>query len=202
MSGYLWFDAEFTSLRLETAEVLQVALVATDADLHRLELPETDLRLFIRVQDPDAISPWVLENIPHIVAGSRSEQAVDAIEADRLMCDYVDRIFGPAPERISLRPLLAGNSVHNDWFMARRFFPGLLSRAHYRLLDVSGFKTQWETWFRMPSFDKENPTLLKEWFPGLSLPEGAKEHDAYFDVQASIAEMAFYRNRWTLRLGG
>jgi oligoribonuclease (3'-5' exoribonuclease) len=179
--------------------VLQIALVATDTDLARLELPETDIRLFIKVQDPEAISPWVLDNIPHIVSGSRSDQAVDAVEADRLLCDYVDRIFGPASAQISLRPILAGNSVHNDWFMIRRYFPGLLSRAHYRLLDVSGFKTQWETWFRMPPFDKENTDLLKAYFPQLTLPEGAKEHDAYFDVQASIAELAYYRSRWAVR---
>jgi oligoribonuclease len=199
MSGYLWFDAEFTSLRLETAEVLQVALIATDTAMQRLERPETDQRIFLRVQDPDSISPWVLDNIPHIVAGSRSEAAVDAVEADRILCDYVDRTFGLASPQIGLRPLLAGNSVHNDWFMIRRFFPGLLSRVHYRLLDVSGFKTQWETWFKRPSFNKENLVLLKEWFPGLSLPEGSREHDAYFDVQASIAELAFYRAHWTCK---
>jgi oligoribonuclease len=198
MSGLLWFDAEFTSLRLESAEILQVALIATDHELRRLAPPETDLRLFLRVQDPAGISPWVLEHIPHIVAGSRSTAAVDAVEADRRLCEYVDGVFGAAAEAIGQRPLLAGNSVHNDWFMARRFFPGLLSRTHYRLLDVSGFKNQWETWLRQPPFDKENLALLRECFPAFQFEDGAKEHDAYFDAQASIAELAYYRRRWAV----
>ena len=36
IAGYVWFDAEFSSLELERAALLQVAAVVTDAQLRPL----------------------------------------------------------------------------------------------------------------------------------------------------------------------
>ena len=191
--GYLWLDAEFSSLELETAEVLQVSLMATDARLNRLAPPEKDMNLFIRRTDDRGISPWVKENIPHIVKGCFGPKAVSVSDAEVRLCRYIDEVVGPVQVENDARPILAGNSVHNDWMLVRKYFPGVLRRAHYRLLDVSTLKTQWMDWAGKEPPPKQDPAFIREYFPGASLGEHMAEHDAYYDIQASVAELAFYR---------
>lgn len=196
--GYLWIDAEFSSLELEDAEILQVALMATDSNLKRLAPPEKDLVLFIKRPDTRGISPWVKEHIPHIVKGCMGPNAVSIDDAEVRLCGYIDQVMGPIKENPSDRPLIAGNSVHNDWYLFRRWFPGILRRSHYRLLDVSTFKTQWTDWWGQPIPPKDDPAFIRTHFPGACIQDGMAEHDAYFDIQASIAELAFYRSKLNL----
>ncbi len=191
--GYLWVDAEFSSLELEEAEILQVALMATDARLKRLAPPEKDLVLFIQRKDDRGISPWVKEHIPHVVRGCLGPTAVPLADAEVKLCRYIDAVIGPIREKAEERPLIAGNSVHNDWLLLRRFFPGVLRRAHYRLLDVSTLKTQWTDHFGGQPPDKKDPAFVRKWFPEAILREGMGEHDAHYDIQASVAELAYYR---------
>lgn len=193
--GYLWLDAEFSSLELEEAEILQVALMATDANLKRLAPPEKDLVLFIKRPNDRGISPWVKEHIPHIVRGCLGPKAVALADAEVKMCSYIDQVMGPIKESPSDRPLIAGNSVHNDWYLFRRLLPGILRRSHYRLLDVSTLKTQWTDHWQQPLPPKEDPAFIKRYFPEANLREDMAEHDAYFDIQASVAELAFYRKK-------
>jgi oligoribonuclease len=199
--GYLWLDAEFSSLDLETAEILQISLLATDADLNRLAPPEQDVNLFIKRTDDRGISPWVKENIPHIVKGCLGPDAVGLSDAEVRLCSYIDRVMGPIKEQPGDRPLIAGNSVHNDWHLLRRLMPGILNRAHYRLLDVSTLKTQWTDFWGRDVPPKEDPAFIRAHFPEARLDPGMEQHDAYFDIQASIAELAYYRKHLGLRKG-
>ena len=82
-SAYVWFDAEFTSLDLEQARLLQVAAIVTDTNLNRVAPPEADLNLCIRLEEGEVVSPWVAENLPGLVEKCRSEEAVSVGEADR-----------------------------------------------------------------------------------------------------------------------
>lgn len=191
--AYLWFDAEFSSLELENAEFLQVAMMATDANLQRLAPPEKDVNLFIKRSDTQGLSPWVKANIPHIVDGCLSPRAMTLEDAEIRLCSYVDRVVGPVKAETDARPLLAGNSVHNDWWLARRHLPSLMHRCHYRLLDVSCLKIQWMDLKGEAPPDKTNPDFIREWFPEAHLDARMAEHDAYYDIQASVAELAFYR---------
>ncbi len=192
--GYLWFDAEFSSLDLDQALLLQIALVITGPDLRRLLPVSRDVNLYLRLEAGDTVSPWVEKHIPHIVARCRSPQAVSLQEADAVLCAALRDAFGDlASAKISERPLLAGNSVHNDWAMARRLLPGFQSLTHYRLLDVSTLKTQWADAFGGTVPQKDTLEFVLRHCPGAVLEAGQAEHDAYFDVQASIAELAWYR---------
>jgi oligoribonuclease len=96
------------------------------------------------------------------------------------------------------RPVLAGNSVHNDWFLMRKFLPGFASRLHYRLLDVSTLKIQWMDAFGGEPFDKESIDQLNQYFPGGGI-DATNAHDALFDIKASIAELAYYRSSLELK---
>jgi len=191
-SAYVWFDAEFTSLDLDNARLLQVAAIVTDTNLHRIAPPEADLNLCIRLEEGEQVSPWVAENLAGLVARCRSSEAVSLQDADLQLAQLLDQYCGTPCEMMDQRPVLAGNSVHNDWFLMRRLLPLFGSRLHYRLLDVSTIKIQWQDWIGGEPFDKENARLLNQYFPDGGIAE-ANAHDALFDIKASIAELAFYR---------
>lgn len=197
-SAYVWFDAEFTSLELDEARLLQVAVIITDTDLRRIAPPEADLNLCIQLDAGEGVSPWVAEHLPKLVDQCRSDQAVSLQEADRKIADLLDQYCGTPCAEMSARPVLAGNSVHNDWFLMRKFLPEFDARLHYRLLDVSMLKIQWQDWLDQAPFDKESVAQLEHYFPGGGIDQ-ANAHDALFDIKASIAELSFYRSGLALK---
>jgi oligoribonuclease len=190
---YVWFDTEYSDLELEKAWLLQVAALITDSSLKRVLPQEYDVRLTIRLPDDVLLSPWVEQSLPSLIKACRLPNAVNIDEADSRLADYVDTVVGFPAERENQRPVLAGNSVHADWWLARRFLPRFLSRLHYRHLDVTAFKLEWKRLHPDVEFEKENPEIIRQYFPEAVLPVSACRHDAYYDVHASISEMAFYR---------
>jgi len=190
---YVWFDTEYSTLELESALLLQVAALITDTSLRRVLPPEQDVRLTIRLPEGQRISPWIEQNLPDLVRACRSSAAVDIAVADERLAAYVDVVAGLPAERVNQRPILAGNSVHADWWLIRRFLPNFLNRLHYRHLDVTAFKVEWMHLHPGVEFQKEDPETINRYFPGAVLPESGGRHDAYYDLQASIAELAFYR---------
>lgn len=190
---YVWFDTEYSSLELETASLLQVAAIITDTTLRRILTQERDLRLTIKFPDGETLSPWVEQNLPELVRACRSSEAIDIAEADFRLASYIDDVAGPPAEIEKKRPVLAGNSIHEDRVLIRRFLPRFLSRLNYRHLDVTTMKLEWKLLRSEREFDKGNPDMIRYYFPDAVLPASFSRHDAYYDVQASIAELAFYR---------
>jgi oligoribonuclease len=190
---YVWFDTEYTDLDLDTARLLQVAAIITDRSLKRVLPQADDVKLTIRLPGDALLSPWVEQNLPDLVRACRSAEAVDIEEADRRLARFVDAVAGLPAEQENQRPVLAGNSVHEDWCLARRFLPRFAGRLHYRHLDVTALKLEWERLHPDEKFEKENPETILQYFPEAVLPGSGRRHDAYYDVHASIAELAFYR---------
>jgi oligoribonuclease len=190
---YVWFDTEYTDLDLDTARLLQVAAIITDRSLKRVLPQADDVKLTIRLPGDALLSPWVEQNLPDLVRACRSAEAVDVEEADRRLARFVDAVAGLPAEQENQRPVLAGNSVHEDWCLARRFLPRFAGRLHYRHLDVTALKLEWERLHPDEKFEKENPETILQYFPEAVLPGSGRRHDAYYDVHASIAELAFYR---------
>jgi len=189
----VWFDTEYSGLDLEEAHLLQVAALITDQSLRRVCPGETDIRMAIRLPSDATVSPWVEENLPELVAACRSSLAVDLPEADRLLAAYVDAVAGPPAERENRRPVLAGNSVHADWWLARKYLPQFIRRLHYRHLDVTALKLEWQKRHPDHEFEKEDSDNIRRYFSEALLNPSDTRHDAYYDIQASIAELAFYR---------
>jgi oligoribonuclease len=197
-TAYVWFDTEYSSLELEQAVLLQVAMRITDADLLPLDPLRRDLNVFVKLPDGAQVSPWIQENMPDIVDRCRSSDAVDVRDLDAQLAATVDRVVVVPGGEYKRRPILAGNSIHADWYLATKFLPNFLKKLHYRHLDVTALKIQWQD--LRPSgqdfeeeFDKESAALLEKYCPEPRLDPAAKRHDAYYDVQASIAELNFYR---------
>lgn len=201
---YCWFDTEFTSLELDSASLLQVALVVTGTDLVPIvpgdcpDLPDSIRRrngISVYLQPPSGWEPgaFIAENMPEVVEACRAS-AFGVQDGDRFLAAYLDAAVGAAPESIKDRPIMAGNSIHSDWFFARRDLKRFHSRLHYRLLDVSSIKTEWRASHGGPGaeLDKGRAPELRAVFPAADL-EGGAAHDAYYDAQASLAELAWYR---------
>ena len=191
-TAYVWFDTEFTSLELDEAQLLQVAVMLTDKDLKRITPPEEDLNFHIRLSEAVPLSPWVEKNLPELVKKCQSHVAVSLEEVDEKLTAFVDRWCGTPTKTIQKRPLMAGNSVHTDWILARKFLPTFTSRLHYRLLDVSALKIQWLDLTEGAEFQKDDLKTVKKYFPEADLRR-LRQHDAYFDIVASAAELAYYR---------
>ena len=191
-TAYVWFDTEFTSLDLDEALLLQVSVMLTDKDLKRITPPEEDLNLYIRLPEDAKISAWVQKNIPELIKKCRSTSAVPIEEIDEKLTAYIDKWCGTPIKTIQKRPLMAGNSIHTDWMLARKFFPTFTDRLHYRLLDVSALKIQWFDLVGGEEFKKDDPQTLKKYFPEADL-DRLGQHDAYYDIIASAAELAYYR---------
>lgn len=196
-TAYCWFDTEYTGLDLDKARLLQVALVLTDSDCKRLAPSSEDINLFVRLPEDQPVSPWIVENVPSLVTACRGPAALDVAEVDARLAAYVSAHVTVPGGESKRRPILAGNSVHNDWFLMRRFLPRFASLLHYRHLDVTALKLQWQDWFRGAEFEKDRPDLLRQYFPDACLPEADQRHDAYYDAQASIAELNYYRQHLT-----
>jgi len=164
----------------------------TDKDLKRITPAEEDINFYVQVADGVPLSPWVQKNLPDLVKKCRSRSAVPVEAVDEKLTAFIDRWCDTPTKTIKKRPLMAGNSVHNDWILARKFFPTFVSRLHYRLLDVSTIKVQWQDLTDSEEFDKQDDKLVKKYFPEADLRR-LRQHDAYYDIVASAAELAYYR---------
>lgn len=192
----VWFDTEYSTLELEQAHLLQVAMVVTDMQGRRIAAPDRDLVTAVRLPDGIPVSEFVARECPDIVAQARAATAPSVDDVDRMLASTMDNLVGPVAARIKDRPVLAGNTIHADWWFAQRYLPQFLSRLHYRMLDVSSLKILWLDAKLGPEFEKENIALMQEHLPGWTLPAGAKRHDALYDVMCSIAELNFYRKKF------
>lgn len=192
-TAYLWFDTEYSTLDLDKAELLQVALVITDVELKRIVSPEQDINLYLRIGEESKVSPWIMETMPELVERCRGPSAVTVEEADRRLAEAIDRAVVVPLGDDKKKPILAGNSIHSDWFLLMKYFPRTRQRLHYRHLDVTTLKLQWQDHARGEKFEKDDVKLVKKYFPGFVFNGSSKLHDAYYDCQASIAELAYYR---------
>lgn len=192
----VWFDTEYSTLELEQAHLLQVAMVITDMQGRRIADPGQDLVTAVRLPLGTPVSDFVAKECPAIVAQARTESAPSVEAVDQLLAATIDTLVGPVAAKIKDRPILAGNTIHADWWFAQRFLPQFLSRLHYRMLDVSSLKILWLDAKLGPEFDKEKISLMQDYLPGWTLPEQAKRHDALYDVMCSIAELNYYRHHF------
>lgn len=199
-SYYVWFDTEFTSLELEQSRLIQVAAVVTNHKLERVLPLEDDLVVDLRLPPDTRVSAWTEQNLGALLARCRSDSASTVEEADEKLCELLARAFGgTVPELDQHKVVLGGNSLHGDWFLARKFLPRFSRQLNYRHLDVSAIKLEWLKWYGGEEFDKENVALLKQYLPETGSALETAKHDALYDVMASMAELAYYRSQLAKR---
>jgi len=196
----VWFDTEYTSLELEQAQLVQVALVVTDFDGRRLAPAAQDLVTPVRLPVGAPVSEFLARECPALVATARGADAPTVDLVDALLAARLDDLLGPPAAKVKDRPILAGNTIHADWWLAEKFLPRFVARLNYRHLDVSALKILWLGTQAGPEFDKADLALMRANLPGWDLPENAVRHDALYDVMCSVAELNYYRQHF-LRAG-
>ncbi|HTJ43828.1 MAG TPA: oligoribonuclease [Kofleriaceae bacterium] len=177
----IWMDMEMSGLDPDRERVLELATIITDKDLVVVaELPE------IVVHQSDevlaAMDDW---NTKHHGASGLTERVrtstVTEEEAEAAVIAFVD-----AHVPTSERPVLAGNSIHQDRRFIHRYLPKLDRRLHYRMVDVSTIKE-----------------LARRWYPDVfdKRPAKRETHRALDDIRESIDELRFWREQIFLSRG-
>lgn len=169
----VWVDVETTGLNPREGWLLEVGMIATDADLNELSR-----------------SSWVQhfdrDNMPHI-----ADEALKMHTASGLLFEAIaSRETKPSIEASILQWLdsrvgyslmkrmpMAGSTVQFDRAWLAQHLPGVEKHFHYRNVDVSTVKNLARLWY---------PTI-----PGWHTVQ--KLHRALPDLEESIAELAFYR---------
>ncbi len=167
----VWADCEMTGLDLEKDELVEIAVLVTDANLKILD---KGIQLVIKPTDGAlaGMSEFVKEM--HEKSGLLQELSagLSLAEAEWQIIAYLKKFLTPG-----IAPL-GGNSIGTDRAFIRKYMPEMNGFLHYRNIDVSTVKELARRWA---------PDVLK------SAPEKAGGHRALDDIRESIAELEHYR---------
>ena len=170
----VWIDCEMTGLDVKRDQLVEIAVIVTDADL--VELDE-GVNIIIRPEDLS-----ILDGMDDVVRDMHTSSGLLALipsgvslaEAEAEVLAYVQQ---HVPE--ARKAPLAGSSVYVDRGFISRDMPGLDAHLHYRLVDVSSIKE-----------------LARRWYPRsyFASPEKKGNHRALGDIRDSIGELRYYRD--------
>lgn len=169
----VWLDMEMTGLDPQRERIIEVATILTDGQLNEIATgPE------LVIHQPDeilaAMDDW---NRTHHGASGLTDRVrastITEAQAEEQTIAFINEHVAPKE-----RPVLAGNSIHQDRRFIRRYMPAMEKRLHYRMVDVSTIKE-----------------LARRWFPALIAKQKAKKetHRALDDIRESIEELRFYK---------
>ncbi len=169
----VWLDMEMTGLEPERDRIIEVATILTDGNLVEIA---TGPELVIHQSDEilAAMDDWNTKH--HGASGLTArvkESTVSEADAEAQTIAFIN-----AHVAAKDRPVLAGNSIHQDKRFINRYMPALDKRLHYRMVDVSTIKE-----------------LARRWFPELNTKVPAKKetHRALDDIRESIDELRWYK---------
>jgi oligoribonuclease len=169
----VWMDMEMTGLDPGKERIIEVATILTDGQLTELGVgPE----LVIHQADEvlAAMDDW--NKTHHTASGLVDRVKASAVtdgDAEAQTLAFINAHCGAKD-----RPVLAGNSIHQDRRFIRRYMQQLDARLHYRMVDVSTIKE-----------------LARRWYPAIvsKCPPKKDTHRALDDIRDSIDELRFYR---------
>ncbi len=171
----LWMDMEMSGLDPAKDRILEIATIVTTAELE-VVADGPDLVVHQADEVLAGMDSW---NTAHHGASGLTEKVrlstVTDADAEAQTLAFIAAHFGARD-----RPVLCGNSIHQDRRFIRRYLPALDARLHYRMVDVSTIKE-----------------LGRRWYPAVvaTMPSKSDGHRALDDVRESIAELRFYRER-------
>jgi oligoribonuclease len=162
----LWLDMEMTGLDVNKERIIEVACIASAKDW--LEL---DTYHAVVYQDASFISgmdEWNRKQhggtgLTKLIANGKPQEDVE-----KEIIGFINKHWDKKE-----RPILAGNSIHQDRKFIEKYMPDLDQRLHYRMLDVSAFKI---------IFDGLHNLKYKK----------RESHRALDDIRESLNELKYY----------
>lgn len=173
-SNLIWIDLEMTGLEPQQDQIIEIATVVTDLNLHVLAQGPV-----VAIHQSDtvlgAMDEWNTRH--HGDSGLTQrvrESQVNAADAERETIDFLKQYVpaGKSP--------MCGNSICQDRRFMARLMPELEVFFHYRNLDVSTLKELAQRW---------KPEIQKGF-----AKKGA--HLALDDILESIEELRYYREHF------
>lgn len=175
-------DLEMTGLDPDRHVIVEIATLITDDDL-AVVAEGPDLVIHQPEEALAEMSPTVVEM--HTRSGlleAIRASTVTLAEAGERTLAFLRRHI-PEPRSVPL----CGNSIGTDRRFLARHLPAIEEHLHYRSVDVSTLKELVKRW---------NPALLD------GAPRKAETHRALDDIRESVAELAYYRDRFCVVASG
>ena len=170
----VWVDCEMTGLDTANDVLVEIAVLVTDSELNIIG-EGVDVVIKASAEQLAGMNEFVTKM--HTDSGLITEipNGISVSDAEELIIKYLESagvIAGKSP--------LAGNSVYVDRIFITRDMPKLSEYLHYRTIDVSSIKE-----------------LTRRWYPKVyfEAPKKTGNHRALGDIQDSIAELKYYREK-------
>jgi oligoribonuclease len=170
----VWIDCEMTGLDLAKDQLVEIAVIVTEADLTELD---SGISIIIR---PDDLS--ILEGMDPVVVDMHTSSGLLELIPDGIpLAEAEEQVLAYVRQHVpdARKAPLAGSSVYVDRGFLSRDMPDLDSHLHYRLVDVSSVKEISRRWYPRAYFNS---------------PEKKGNHRALGDIRESIAELRYYRD--------
>ena len=174
----VWMDMEMTGLDPKSSVILEIATLITD---NQLNLVAVGPNLVIHQSNKvlDAMDDWNKKH--HGASGlvKRVKESKTTLEeAENQTLAFIKE---HCKEKESP---LCGNTISQDRRFLHKYMPRVEGFLHYRNIDVSTLKE-----------------LIARWYPeNFDPPKKAGSHKAQNDIEESIKELRFYRERYFLTL--
>jgi oligoribonuclease len=174
----IWVDMEMSGLDPETERILEIAIIVTDAHLNTIATAPVWV---VHQEDAvlDAMDAWNKGThgrsglIDKVKASTLNEATVEA-ECIAFLKQYIKAGIAP----------MCGNTIGQDRRFMAKYMPNLEAYFHYRNIDVSTLKE-----------------LCKRWHPELVKGFTKKQaHTALADIEESIEELKYYRDKFIVPL--
>jgi oligoribonuclease len=174
----IWVDMEMSGLDPEKERILEIAVIVTDAHLNTIATAP----VWVIHQDDtvlDAMDAWNKgthgrSGLIDKVRASTTDEATAEAECIAFLKQHIKTGIAP----------MCGNTIGQDRRFMAKFMPKLEAFFHYRNIDVSTLKE-----------------LCKRWHPELVKGFTKKQaHTALADIEESIEELKYYREKFIVPL--
>jgi oligoribonuclease len=174
----IWVDMEMSGLDPEKERILEIAVIVTDAYLNTIATAP----VWVVHQDDallDAMDAWNKgthgrSGLIDKVRASTTDEATAEAECIAFLKQYIKPGIAP----------MCGNTIGQDRRFMAKYMPKLEAFFHYRNIDVSTLKE-----------------LCKRWHPELAKGFTKKQaHTALADIEESIEELKYYREKFIVPL--
>ena len=175
---HIWIDLEMTGLNPDRDQIIEIATVVTDSQLHVVaEGP------VFAIHQPESILEKMDEwNVTqHTKSGLINRVRESEIQIAHAEAETLEFLMQHVPPS---RSPICGNSICQDRRFLFRWMPKLEQYFHYRNLDVSTIKILAQHWM---------PELVKN-----SKHKKKSQHLALQDIYDSIAELQYYKDHFFL----